>query len=117
LITSAISSKANDRLTRGAAACAVGAWLEGARDPSRNRSAFLCCSAQAGRIAHGRDRRRDRKAQKFMDPMKTIAEKLAAWRRYRETVRELTQMSDRELHDIGVRRADIPLVAAGAVKG
>jgi len=52
-----------------------------------------------------------------MDPMKTIAEKLAAWRRYRETVRELTQMSDRELHDIGVRRADIPLVAAGAVKG
>jgi len=52
-----------------------------------------------------------------MTPMKTIAEKLAAWWRYRETVRELTQMSDRELHDIGIRRGDIHLVAAGAKRG
>ena len=42
-----------------------------------------------------------------MTPLKTISEKLAAWRRYREAVRELSQLSDRELDDIGIRRGDI----------
>ena len=51
-----------------------------------------------------------------MIPGKTIAEKLAAWRRYRETVRELSQMSDRELLDIGIRRGDIHFVASAAIK-
>jgi uncharacterized protein YjiS (DUF1127 family) len=51
-----------------------------------------------------------------MTPIRTIAEKLAAWRRYREAVRELSQLSDRELEDIGVRRGDIPFIAAGASK-
>jgi uncharacterized protein YjiS (DUF1127 family) len=52
-----------------------------------------------------------------MAPLKIIAEKFAAWRRYHEVVRELTHMSDRELHDIGIRRGDIPLVASSAIKG
>ncbi len=51
-----------------------------------------------------------------MTPLKTIAEKLTAWRRYREAVRELSQLTDRELEDIGVRRGDIPFVAAGAAR-
>ena len=42
-----------------------------------------------------------------MIPLKTISEKLAAWRRYREAVRELSLLSDRELDDIGIRRGDI----------
>jgi uncharacterized protein YjiS (DUF1127 family) len=42
-----------------------------------------------------------------MTPLKTISEKLNAWRRYREAVRELSQLSDRELEDIGIRRGDI----------
>jgi uncharacterized protein YjiS (DUF1127 family) len=42
-----------------------------------------------------------------MTSLKTISEKLAAWRRYREAVRELSQLSDRELDDIGIRRGDI----------
>jgi uncharacterized protein YjiS (DUF1127 family) len=37
-------------------------------------------------------------------PLKTISAKLSAWRRYRETVRELSQFSDHELSDIGIRR-------------
>ena len=45
---------------------------------------------------------------------KTIAEKLTAWRRYREAVRELSQLTDRELEDIGIRRGDIPFIAASA---
>jgi uncharacterized protein YjiS (DUF1127 family) len=42
-----------------------------------------------------------------MSPLKTISDKLNAWRRYREAVRELSQLSDRELNDIGIRRGDI----------
>jgi uncharacterized protein YjiS (DUF1127 family) len=49
-----------------------------------------------------------------MGPFKTITEKLATWRRYRDAVRELSQLSDRELDDIGIRRGDIPFVAAQA---
>jgi uncharacterized protein YjiS (DUF1127 family) len=50
-----------------------------------------------------------------MASLKTIAEKLNAWRRYREAVRELSQMTDRELEDIGVRRGDIHSVVSGAL--
>jgi uncharacterized protein YjiS (DUF1127 family) len=42
-----------------------------------------------------------------MSSLKTISEKLNAWRRYREAVRELSQLSDRELNDIGIRRGEI----------
>ncbi|PSM18739.1 MULTISPECIES: DUF1127 domain-containing protein [Nitratireductor] len=33
------------------------------------------------------------------------------WRRYRHAVNELNRLSDRELHDIGLNRAEIPVVA------
>ena len=42
-----------------------------------------------------------------MTTFKTISEKLSAWRRYRDAVRELSQLTDRELSDIGIRRGDI----------
>jgi uncharacterized protein YjiS (DUF1127 family) len=42
-----------------------------------------------------------------MTPLKTISEKLTAWRRYRDAVKELSQLSDRELSDIGIRRGEI----------
>ena len=45
-----------------------------------------------------------------MIPFKTITEKLIAWRRYREAVKELSQLSDRELSDIGIRRGDIEFI-------
>ncbi len=51
-----------------------------------------------------------------MTSIKSITEKLAAWRRYRDAVRELSQLTDRELDDIGVRRGDIPFIAAGAAQ-
>jgi len=46
-----------------------------------------------------------------MTSIKTITEKLHAWRRYREAVRELSRLNDRELNDIGIRRGDIEFVA------
>lgn len=42
-----------------------------------------------------------------MASFKTIYQRLADWRRYHETVWELSQLSDRNLDDIGVGRNDI----------
>ena len=50
-----------------------------------------------------------------MTSLKTISEKLTAWRRYREAVRELSQLSDRELSDIGIRRGDIEYIVRRSV--
>jgi uncharacterized protein YjiS (DUF1127 family) len=50
-----------------------------------------------------------------MTSIKTITEKLNAWRRYRDAVRELTQLSDRELNDIGIRRGDIEFIVRRSV--
>jgi uncharacterized protein YjiS (DUF1127 family) len=36
------------------------------------------------------------------------------YRRYRQTVKELSRLSGRELADIGITRCDIPAVAACA---
>jgi len=46
-----------------------------------------------------------------MTPFKTFAEKINTWRRYRDSVRELSRLSDRELSDIGLMRGDIEFVA------
>ena len=37
------------------------------------------------------------------------------WRRYRDTVTELSRLSNRELSDLGIARGDIPFVARKAV--
>ncbi|MFB9952143.1 DUF1127 domain-containing protein [Rhizobium puerariae] len=44
-----------------------------------------------------------------------IAQKITTWRKYRETVNELGRMTDRELSDLGIGRADIRRVARTAV--
>ena len=36
------------------------------------------------------------------------------WRRYRETVTELSRLTNRELQDLGISRGDIPFVARRA---
>lgn len=43
--------------------------------------------------------------------LRMISEKLKAWRRHREAMRELSQLSDHELSDIGIGRGDIEYVA------
>ncbi len=37
------------------------------------------------------------------------------WRRYRDTVNELSRLSTRELNDLGLNRGDIPGVARQAL--
>jgi len=36
---------------------------------------------------------------------------LRSWRRYNASLRELSQLGDRELADIGISRSDIPRIA------
>jgi uncharacterized protein YjiS (DUF1127 family) len=50
-----------------------------------------------------------------MTTFKTISEKLASWRRYRDAIRELSQLSNRELDDIGIRRGDIEFIVRRSV--
>jgi uncharacterized protein YjiS (DUF1127 family) len=41
----------------------------------------------------------------------SIVAKIQSYLRYRETVRELSQLSDRELDDLGIIRGDITNIA------
>jgi uncharacterized protein YjiS (DUF1127 family) len=43
--------------------------------------------------------------------LKTISQKLKAWRRHRDAMRELSQLSDHDLSDIGIGRGEIEYVA------
>jgi uncharacterized protein YjiS (DUF1127 family) len=43
-----------------------------------------------------------------------ILARLASWRRYRQTFRELAALNDRELADLGLGRRDIRAVARQA---
>lgn len=43
----------------------------------------------------------------------TIIRAIQSFRDYHRNLRELSQLSDRELADIGIERGDIPRVAAG----
>jgi uncharacterized protein YjiS (DUF1127 family) len=44
----------------------------------------------------------------------SIRSRLRRWRRYRETVRELSALSSRELSDLGIYRSDIGRLAREA---
>ena len=48
---------------------------------------------------------------KAMNMLVAIVNFLRAWRRYNASLRELTQLGDRELADIGITRSDIPRIA------
>ena len=43
--------------------------------------------------------------------LSTLLAGIHRWLRYRETVRELSRLSDRDLDDLGINRADISSVA------
>jgi uncharacterized protein YjiS (DUF1127 family) len=45
-----------------------------------------------------------------------IINALRSWRRYNRSLRELSQLGDRELADIGLTRSDIARVAWGDAK-
>ena len=48
--------------------------------------------------------------------LNNITDKFGAWSRSRRVFNELSAYSDRELQDIGLRRDDIPYIAANAAR-
>ena len=65
--------------------------------------------------ANGRRTESTKTKERQMASIKIISQKLDAWRRYRQTLRELSAMTDRELHDIGIDRCDIESIAHASV--
>ena len=55
--------------------------------------------------------------QRFGTARATFAERFARYRTYRQTLNELAQLSDRDLQDLGVFRADIRSIAHQAAYG
>lgn len=47
----------------------------------------------------------------FTMTLKSLTQKIHSWRRYRQTVRELSLLSDHELADLGINRYDIESLA------
>lgn len=58
---------------------------------------------------------RRRGASPLANRLKDVAAKLASWwawhQSYRQTVRELSDLSNKDLDDIGIARCDIPVIA------
>lgn len=48
--------------------------------------------------------------------LKLLAEKIRNWQRNRESVRELSKLSDRELADLGINRVDIEFVVKNGLR-
>jgi uncharacterized protein YjiS (DUF1127 family) len=46
--------------------------------------------------------------------LSTLLSGVSRWFRYRDTVRQLSRLSDRELDDLGIHRSDISAVAWSA---
>ena len=49
--------------------------------------------------------------------IKTLTSKYVTWRRFRDSVRELSRLSDRELNDLGIGRADIVSIVRQSAQG
>jgi uncharacterized protein YjiS (DUF1127 family) len=100
----------------------------GLMDPpetSNAKNACLALQSQAYRFlrdaimlhCNRRTACQNKKRSKKVISLKTISEKLTAWRRYRAAMRELSQLSDHDLSDIGIGRGDIEYVARRPVVG
>jgi len=59
----------------------------------------------------------NRKYKETTPMLLSLIRMIQAFRDYQRNVSELSQLSDRELADIGLDRSDIPRVAAGTYNG
>lgn len=78
----------------------------------RNAVMHHCCfkNEQAVIIYAATKRRTNEQVSTTM----SLIQNIRNWRRYRETVNELSRLSNRELSDLGLARSDIPYVARKA---
>jgi uncharacterized protein YjiS (DUF1127 family) len=56
-----------------------------------------------------------RELNKILESEMNLVRNYRNWRRYRETVSELSRLSNRELNDLGINRGEILAVAAKAL--
>jgi uncharacterized protein YjiS (DUF1127 family) len=73
-----------------------------------------CCDAPWNLILRPTRDERDGPAwpgEKVITMLVAILNFLRAWRRYNASLKELYQLGDRELADIGITRSDIPRIA------
>jgi uncharacterized protein YjiS (DUF1127 family) len=47
--------------------------------------------------------------------LKNLTSRFNAWRRYRASLRELSQLTDRELSDLGISRSEIEAICRKAL--
>jgi uncharacterized protein YjiS (DUF1127 family) len=74
----------------------------------------ICCNAPWNLILLAiRDERvaRHGRVERLRTMLVAILNFLRAWRRYNASLKELSQLGDRELADIGISRSDIPRIA------
>jgi uncharacterized protein YjiS (DUF1127 family) len=64
-----------------------------------------------GTLFIGSKKKLPRRGGKAVNMLVAILNFLRAWRRYNASLKELTQLGDRELADIGITRSDIPRIA------
>jgi uncharacterized protein YjiS (DUF1127 family) len=81
------------------------AWLQGSMEPAAMHHGTLFYvqleTNETARLAGG----------KVITMLVAILNFLRAWRRYNASLKELYQLGDRELADIGITRSDIPRIA------
>lgn len=76
--------------------------------------AYMHCSTTATRPFKTDQTARLRRIAMLV--VNTLAKRLRRWASYRNTVRELSQLSDRDLHDLGIARGEIRFVAKKSAK-
>jgi uncharacterized protein YjiS (DUF1127 family) len=81
---------------------------EAAPLPAARRSIYMQCTTKLSLWAPPRSGIHARKIAMFVT---MIAAKIRAYLRYRETVRELSRLTDRELDDLGLSRTEIAFIA------
>jgi uncharacterized protein YjiS (DUF1127 family) len=76
-----------------------------------------CYAASSLQIGSGRAYLRINKENELKIESKTmnLIRNYRNWRRYRDTINELSRLSNRELSDLGIARGDIPFVARKSV--
>lgn len=80
----------------------------------------FCCAAHIFRLSKkettSRKSVRSETEERILPMFEALKTRISTWKRYNRTVAELRALSNRELSDLGILRADIERVAREAVR-
>lgn len=72
---------------------------------------LICCVATTSVCGCSENQKAHTHIQESIMIVSHILAKIRSYLRYRDTVRELSRLTDRELNDLGLSRWDIPFIA------